>query len=279
MFLREGSQLGATLLSIACGLTICTTVPSVAASGDWTPGISKGVELPREILPWRHGVEHTAAHLLEQARQSVRKGDIEMAEHQLRDLLRRYPQTHAASDGKVDLSRLLERRVAKLGRQRLGAPVAKDFGRRQQRIDPVAGWNTTITPSLPDIAGTRDALIEAAGDRVFFDDGSARISRPALAVLKNQARWLAKNEEIEVRIVGHADDGGSAEENLRLSHDRAVAVRNRLIRFGVAPRRLHVFSYGKAKPIAICAVATCAAQNRRVVTEIRARRRADAVFD
>ena len=136
-------------------------------------------------------------------------------------------------------------------------------------MTPVAGWQATIKP---DVSNLREGLIEAAGDRVFFKPGSIRISPSTAQVLKNQARWLNKNKGIRVRIVGHADDPGSSEKNMRLSHDRAVVVRKRLIRYGIAPRRSNVFGYGKTSPIAICTINTCAQQNRRVVTEIRALR-------
>ena len=51
-------------------------------------------------------------------------------------------------------------------------------------------------------------------------------------------------------------------------------MRRYLASLGVSGNRLHVLSVGNAQPIAICTVQSCAAQNRRVVSEIRLRRQA-----
>lgn len=271
MFLREGSQLRATSFAILCaGITgMMGFAATVEAAGGWTQGVSSGVQLPREILPWRRRVEDQAYRLWVAAQESQRRGDVHAAQRQLRRLIREFPDTYAALDGQRELARLRDaQRQANVGRRGLGVPprqeVEADHG--MSSATPVAGWQTVVKP---DPSNIREALIEAAGDRVFFDEGSARLSTQARAVLKKQARWLGSQSQVEVRIVGHADDSGTSEHNLRLSHDRVVAVRKRLIRYGVSPKRLHVFSHGRAQPIAICAVSTCAAQNRRVVTEIR----------
>ena len=271
MFLREGSQLRATSFAIFCvGITgMMGFAATVEAAGGWTQGVSSGVQLPREILPWRRRMQDQAYRLWVAAQESQRRGDVRAAEQQLRRLIREFPDTYAALDGQRELTRLRdEQRQANVGRRGLGVPPRQEVeaDRGMSSATPVAGWQTVVKP---DPSNIREALIEAAGDRVFFDEGAARLSARARAVLKKQARWLGSQSQVEVRIVGHADDSGTSEHNLRLSHDRAVAVRKRLIRYGVSPKRLHVFSHGRAQPIAICTVSTCAAQNRRVVTEIR----------
>lgn len=271
MFLREGPQLRVQLMMVCCALCYLGSAGHVAmADGARAPDI----QLPKEILPWRRGVERQAFQRLGAARRALGRGDMRVAEQTLRDLVRRFPGTHAAVDGQRDLSNLRERRTALLPRQSLGASRGQmRMPQSQAPVAPVAGWHTTVRP---DATHLRDALIEAAGDRVFFNESSIRLDRQSLSVLRKQARWLKVNEGVDVRIVGHADDRGSPEKNMRLSHDRAVVVRKRLIRYGISPRRLHVFSHGKAKPIAICTVDTCGAHNRRVVTEVRSSQHADA---
>ena len=269
MFLREGSQLRATSLAAICaatlGITVCAPVAG-AADGVSNSGAT-GLQLPREILPWRRQIEARAGRLLATARQSIREGNNSVAEQQLRELVQDYPQTHAAADGKRELALIQQQLPAGAGRRGLGAPPSKGAKADHEELQaPIAGWQTVVSP---DPSNIREALIEAAGDRVFFEEGSARLSRRARNVLKKQARWLRLQSNIKVRVVGHADDDGSTRRNMRLSHDRAVAVRRQLIRFGVSAKRVNVFSHGKAQPIAICQVRTCAAQNRRVVTEIR----------
>ncbi|MFY0612909.1 MAG: OmpA family protein [Hyphomicrobiaceae bacterium] len=246
---------------------IALWAPAVEAADGASKPATTGLELPREVLPWRRQIEARAGRLLATARQSIRDGNRSLAESQLSELVRTYPQTHAAADGQRELALIRQQLPATGVRHGLGAPPTKGAKADHEEVQaPVAGWQTVVSP---DPANIREALIEAAGDRVFFDEGSARLSARARSVLKKQARWIRSQPNIKVRVVGHADDVGSSQRNMRLSHDRAVAVRKRLIRYGISPKRLNVFSYGKAQPIAICEVRTCAAQNRRVVTEIR----------
>ena len=68
--------------------------------------------------------------------------------------------------------------------------------------------------------------------------------------------------KIEVR--GHTDNTGSAESNRALSHRRALAVRETLIRQGVAPDRVTAIGYGEDYPVASNATPTGREQNRRV---------------
>ncbi|MBU1174820.1 MAG: OmpA family protein [Alphaproteobacteria bacterium] len=276
MFLREGSQQRNIAFALSAALSLAATTQVVAAD-DTTKqgGGTTAVELPREVLPWRRRAEESAEQTLAAARQSMRFGNKLVAESHLRELIRRYPGTHAAGDARQQLWRLTGERLAgKLGRSALGVHPAEDrLGLDDTTISPIAGWQTTVKRDTADL---REQLIEAAGDRVFFSQGSTRLSERARQILKKQAQWLKERRQVEVRVVGHSDDLGSPEDNMRLSHDRAVAVRKGLIANGVSPRRLHVFSLGKAQPIAICTVETCAAQNRRVVTEIRYSKRAEA---
>ena len=271
MFLREGSQLRAARLAVLCVGLVGSTGLAVGAdaAGGWTQGVSSGVELQREILPWRRRIENEANQVWGAAQKALRNGDREAAERQLRLLITDFPDTYAARDGQRELARLRNSQGhSAAGRRGLGVPPQQESeaDRGMSGASPVAGWQTVVRPEPSDL---HEALIEAAGDRVFFDEGSARLSDQAGGVLRKQARWLRVNAHVELRITGHAEDKGTSQHNMRLSHDRAVAVRRRLIRYGVSPKRLHVFSFGRAKPIAICTVSTCAAQNRRVVTEIR----------
>lgn len=272
MFLREGSQARATSFAIF-GATVSGLMLMVSplAAEDSV----RGLELPREVLPWRRAVESQADQVLADARRTLNAGNKRGAERKLRDLIRMFPSTYAAERGKRDLAALVKP-SAIVSRRGLGiAPNRKPNAQiRFSTLNPVAGWETTVTPDAENI---REALIEAAGDRVFFKQGSIKLDGRARATLEKQARWLKSQPKIKIRIAGHADDVGSVARNMRLSHDRAVAVRRQLIRYGVPAKRLRVFSHGKSKPIAICTVKTCAAQNRRVVTEIRLSRQFSAL--
>jgi outer membrane protein OmpA-like peptidoglycan-associated protein len=263
MFLREGSQLGAAIIAAFCITLTLTSVSGIVQAADGV--VERRLELPREILPWRRDIERRASMALTQARRNVSSGNVAEGEKQLQELVKDFPQTHAAADGKDDLIKLHEKKYASATRSNLGIqPVSKKDS--ISRLSPVAGWQTHVRTNASSL---HEALIEAAGDRVFFDNGSTKLSSRATIVLKKQARWLNAHPNITVLIAGHADDQGSSHSNMRLSHDRAVVVREFLMQRGISGKRLHVFGHGKNHPIAICDVRTCAAQNRRVVTELR----------
>lgn len=285
MFLREGSQQRAGWMVLCCA-----TLSGVALSGSAVAEnvfhvgqrqiiagqstAAQGIELPREILPWRRSLEDDAANALQNARRAIEAGDRMEGRRRLQALIEKFPQTHAFRDARQELAALDTLRLLEFDRRGLGVP-ARVTETGVSAMPPVAGWQTTISPNPESL---HESLIEAAGDRVFFEENSTRLDERAEAVIKKQALWLKSNEDVEIRIAGHADDRGSPEVNMRLAHDRAVNVRRRLILHGVPASRLHVFSHGDAKPIAICEVSSCAIQNRRVVTEITAPKRA-AVLD
>ena len=274
MFAREGFS--RHIGSIAAGVTIAIMVSGAAADdrGRAPAGeYRRMIDLPREILPWRRGIEKRADAALAEAERAFSAGRGDDGERRLADVARQYPGTQAAERASARLERL--RQTAVWGGKERGAlgvtgEVASEDG-DAVAISPVAGWQTVVRRGTGDL---REALIEAAGDRVFFEDGSASLTKPAKRVLKRQALWLKDQPHVEFKIIGHADDQGSGVSNLRLSHDRAVAVRQYLIDQGVSGNRLHVVSVGNAQPIAICTVQSCAAQNRRVVSEIRLERQA-----
>jgi outer membrane protein OmpA-like peptidoglycan-associated protein len=68
-------------------------------------------------------------------------------------------------------------------------------------------------------------------------------------ILHKLADFINAHPDIEVvDITGHTDERGSEEHNLQLSQARAVAVKERLVHFGVAPTRLTTVGYGEAHP-------------------------------
>jgi outer membrane protein OmpA-like peptidoglycan-associated protein len=86
----------------------------------------------------------------------------------------------------------------------------------------------------------------------------------SFGLLDDVARVLNAHPEISIVIEGHTDDTGNAQRNREVSQARAEAVRDYLIKKGVAPRRLQAKGYGPDRPIAPNATAPGRAKNRRV---------------
>lgn len=106
------------------------------------------------------------------------------------------------------------------------------------------------------------------GDRIFFGEASAELGSRSRVVLAAQADWLKRYPDVTIAIESHADDHGSQDFNRELARRRAAAVRERLIEEGVEAARIRVNPQGRDNPVATCADAACAAQNRRVLTQL-----------
>jgi len=66
-------------------------------------------------------------------------------------------------------------------------------------------------------------------------------------------------------VVGHTDNVGGVEMNVKLSQDRAAAVMNALVgELGIAPDRLRAWGCGQFAPVASNGAEAGRAKNRRV---------------
>ncbi len=67
-----------------------------------------------------------------------------------------------------------------------------------------------------------------------------------------------------LEVQGHADERGDDDYNMRLTEDRAAAVKTYLIEHGVEADRLQSHGYGETKPVCPQHNEACWSKNRRV---------------
>ena len=72
----------------------------------------------------------------------------------------------------------------------------------------------------------------------------------------------------KIKITGYTDNTGAADYNMKLSQQRAEAVRDYLISIGVDPKKMEASGAGEAKPIADNSTKEGQAKNRRVEIEV-----------
>ncbi len=102
-------------------------------------------------------------------------------------------------------------------------------------------------------------------EKVYFETNKAIIKPESYPILDAVAATLKGHPEIKlVEIQGHTDERNSDEYNMRLSQDRAEAVRQYLMDKGVEPARLIARGYGESRPIDPRHNAEAWAKNRRV---------------
>lgn len=105
---------------------------------------------------------------------------------------------------------------------------------------------------------------------VFFDSSEAEISRDSSAVLERLLAEWRRGGFTRVRLVGHSDRSGPAVANLRMSRDRAEAIRDWLLAQGMPATALQVQALGERQPIIPTEDGVREPQNRRV--EVRLER-------
>ncbi|MEM7241044.1 MAG: OmpA family protein [Pseudomonadota bacterium] len=106
--------------------------------------------------------------------------------------------------------------------------------------------------------------------KINFETGSATLtpqSRLVLNAVRNVTGKCLADGSIKVAVGGHTDAQGSEESNLQLSQDRANAVRDALIGFGLPADAFTATGFGEAQPIASNDTEEGRAQNRRTTFE------------
>lgn len=100
---------------------------------------------------------------------------------------------------------------------------------------------------------------------IHFESGKSTITPDSYSILDEAAKILKENPNLKVEIGGHTDSVGSDSYNMRLSFDRANAVRQYLISVhGIDPSRLIAKGYGETMPIADNKTKEGRAKNRRI---------------
>ncbi len=85
---------------------------------------------------------------------------------------------------------------------------------------------------------------------VLFRTGSAEITPEIAHQIQVLAQAVAKSPELKVRVDGYADPRGTVDANLKLSEDRANAVRDLFLAAGIGDDVLEVNAYGKSQSVA-----------------------------
>jgi OOP family OmpA-OmpF porin len=100
---------------------------------------------------------------------------------------------------------------------------------------------------------------------IYFDTGKSDIKPESDAAISQISILLKNNVALNLYVVGHTDNVGSIEANMKLSKDRADAVVNSLvIKYGITASRLKSFGVASLAPVASNDSEEGRAKNRRV---------------
>lgn len=99
---------------------------------------------------------------------------------------------------------------------------------------------------------------------IEFETGRATIKPVSFPILDDVLALMKERPSVRIGVYGHTDSKGMPANNLKLSKDRAAAVRNYLQGKGIAATRLESEGFGQTKPIASNDTDDGRSKNRRV---------------
>jgi len=126
----------------------------------------------------------------------------------------------------------------------------------------------TALESLKELALVKEeqrGLVVTLNGSVLFVTGKAELLPTAKERLDQVAEALKSAEDDQMFVIeGHTDSVGTDESNMKLSKDRAEAVRTYLVSKGVDPKRISAVGKGEGTPTADNNTPEGRANNRRV---------------
>lgn len=100
---------------------------------------------------------------------------------------------------------------------------------------------------------------------IYFDFNQSEVKPESEPALEEISKLLSNNPNLKVFIVGHTDNVGKVDFNMRLSQDRADAVKKALAsKYQVSPQRMESYGVGQMAPMASNKTEEGRAKNRRV---------------
>lgn len=99
---------------------------------------------------------------------------------------------------------------------------------------------------------------------IRFDLNKANIKPESNGAINKIFELMNKQADLNFSVEGHTDSDGQDDYNMQLSKDRAEAVMNRLIQWGISADRLISTGWGESKPLDNNTTAEGKANNRRV---------------
>lgn len=103
-----------------------------------------------------------------------------------------------------------------------------------------------------------------AVEGILFDTGKADLKPESQKAIDEVVKLLKADAALKVFVVGHTDNAGVLDANVKLSQDRAQAVVQALVKGGIEATRLKAYGNGPYAPVSSNDSEDGRAKNRRV---------------
>lgn len=126
--------------------------------------------------------------------------------------------------------------------------------------EEVTGLGDTMTFHLQPIEKERAYVVE----NLFFASNDTTILPQSERALQELYEFLSENAILRIKIIGHTDNVGSDEDNIKLSQGRSESIKNEMIKRGIDASRIETEGRGEKEPVATNETEEGRQQNRRV---------------
>lgn len=134
--------------------------------------------------------------------------------------------------------------------------------------DPETQNNFEDEDGCPDVVPEKVKKFSGVIPGIEFDKGLATIKKGSEGLIREAGAVLKEYPNLRIRVVGHTDDTGDADENKKLSEARAQSVKDFLVAEGIAAERVEVRGAGPTMPIADNKTNAGRQKNRRIEFEL-----------
>ena len=122
-----------------------------------------------------------------------------------------------------------------------------------------------VVADASSLAGSIKTTGRAAVYGIYFDTGKWDIKPESTAAINEIAKMLKDDPSLKLYVVGHTDNVGAFDSNVKLSNSRADAVVKELVgKYSIAATRLQAFGAGPTAPVESNQTEEGKAKNRRV---------------
>lgn len=182
-------------------------------------------------------------------------------------IARNYENAVKEIGGKILVSegRVIEGKIEKNGAVTYVHIEAFNDGRNYDVIVVETGaMKQDVVADAAALSASIAATGKAAVYGIYFDTGKSVVKPESTPALEEITKLMKQNGSLTLYVVGHTDNVGALDYNLKLSADRADAVVKALIGRGIVASRLKGAGVGPYCPVASNRAEEGKAKNRRV---------------
>jgi len=165
-------------------------------------------------------------------------------------------------DGGAEISTM---KLEKKGTEVWAVVSAAGNGMYTINIIEKEAMNQDVVADASSMAGSIKETGKVALYGIYFDTGKSVLKPESQGTLEQISNLLKADPNLKLYVVGHTDNVGIFDSNIKLSNDRAIAVVNALVsKFSVNAARLNAFGDGPTSPVSSNDKEEGRALNRRV---------------